>query len=293
MSTKLFIDKNFPTTGGFLNNITTDFHASTHMVNFKYKPDQANRTVNKWIKWVTRNKITDLLGAGVVTERTRVIFVNTLYFSGQWKKQFNPHYTKKAKFHVNSKVTMEIPMMHMTGVFHYVFLEDLKATAIELLYKGGRVSMVVVLPVHFNGMYYMEDRLREYGFQNIQCTRRGTVSLHLPRFTINQTINYNGHIRQLNIHDIFNDVLVSGVSAPRGQLGVTMVMQGSHTQVNERGTTSATATSAIVVKNRMMQPYITDKDKKLLVFKANHPFLFFLRDKSTGLILFVGRYLRP
>ncbi|CAG2067570.1 unnamed protein product [Timema podura] len=50
---------------------------------------------------------------------------------------------------------------------------------------------------------------------------------------------------------------------------------------------------AIVIKNRMMQPYVMDNDKKVLVFKANHPFLFFLRDKSTGIILFVGRYIKP
>nr|CAD7396037.1 unnamed protein product [Timema cristinae] len=240
MSTKLFIDKNFPTTGGFLNNITTDFHASTHKVNFKYKPDQANRTVNKWIKWVTRDKITDLLGAGngylmgpptddflsvgVVTEKTRVIFVNTLYFSGQWKKQFNPHYTKKAKFHVNSKVTMEIPMMHMTGVFHYVFLEDLKASAIELLYK-------------------------------------------------------------LNIHDIFNDVLVSGVSAPRGQLGVTMVMQGSHTQLNERGTTSATATSAFLLVTGVKTLQNNDTTALRAVADGNGKLLIDFHQSHTNLTL--------
>ncbi|KAL3205201.1 hypothetical protein MRX96_011105 [Rhipicephalus microplus] len=160
----------------FLSYVT--FLKSTYVstivsVDFEKHSDTVRGEINDWVKTVTESKIADLLAPGSVGPSTGVLLVNAVYFRGLWESPFPACFTSRRDFNVNSRT--KVDMMCQKQAFAIPRNDDLGVRAIEMPYRGGRSSMVVVLPYEIDGLSHLEHHLSHGKLSNILGRPKGNV----------------------------------------------------------------------------------------------------------------------
>jgi len=272
---------------GFRETMHQHFHASIQTTDFS-KNKEASRLINDWVEKLTREKIKDLIKPDMLNSLTRLVLVNAIYFKGDWASKFDPKRTRDQDFQLSDGSKVAVPMMTQTRKYQWASMEGLDAAMIELPYKGDRIVMQILLPRQAGGLRELEDKLRteelETLFQENKMEEK--VALTLPRFKLEQTIPLNSHLESLGIRDMFvaGQADFSGIDGTR-ELFVSTVVQKAFIEVNEEGSEAAAATGAVMMMRSMPMPPEE--------FVADHPFLFYLRDRLTGMLLFQGRVQDP
>jgi serpin B len=271
----------------FQEAIADFYDGALHEVNFRDRPDQAVKTINAWVSDKTRQKIKDLISRDLINDNTRLILTNAIYFKGKWEQEFMQAKTKDEYWH-GPNGFREVPMMHQRGEYLYYYESD-GFQALDLPYKGRQVSMLIVLPRKKDGLTLLESQWATKGTYR-QVTDRlkheETVILSLPRFKMETQFTLKPVLCALGADLAFSDTAdFSGIGEEL--LKISEVVHKAFVEVNEGGTEAAAATS-LVMAGAPPGPPPPPK-----VFKADHPFLFFIRDRKTNVVMFSGRVLDP
>jgi len=241
-------------------------------------------TINSWVEKQTQDKIKDLLTKDDIQPDTALVLTNAIYFKGQWKEEFKKDATRDAKFFAAGGKEVAIKMMNRTGKYGYS--EDAKVQVVELPYKGDRLSMVVILPVAKDGLAEVEKGLTQKALDAwLGSLRVEEVELGLPRFTMTERYQMGNVLVGMGMPDAF-DEMKADFKGMTGQpdLFIYKVIHKAFVDVNEEGTEAAAATAVVMLPKSM--PMINR-------FYADHPFIFLIRDKKTGTVLFLGRLSTP
>ena len=178
--------------------------------------------------------------------------------------------------------------MRQTEKFEFAILDELSASMLEMPYTGNRLSLQLLLPRRGNNLAALEQKLRTADLQQLFDANRGEekVAVTLPRFKLEQTIPLTDQLQKLGMNDMFvgGKADFSAIDGSRN-LYVSEVVQKAFIEVNEEGSEAAAATGEVMMATSMPMP--------LEEFRADRPFLFFLRDKLTGMVLFQGRVADP
>lgn len=273
---------------GFLETVQTRYAAGLFPVDFAADPEAARETINRWVEIQTRDKIRDLIGAGVLRKDTSVVLTNAIYFKGAWRSPFQESRTRKdATFHAAGGRDLTVPMMAQTGSFAY--LDGGTFQAVELPYQGDGRVMTVLLPKEADGLGALEGSLTEASLAGwLQGLAGRRVNLEVPRFRLSQGFDVRDALEALGMADAFDPARAdfSGMTGRRDQ-ALSAVLHKAFVEVNESGTEAAAAT-AVVMKMTMaaaQPPPVT--------FRADHPFLVLIRDRESGSVLFLGRVVDP
>jgi len=230
-----------------------------------------------------------LIPAGGVSSDTRLALVNAVYFNGLWAEPFDAARTREAPFHLADGTSVPVPMMTFTEVQRLPFLAEDGVRVLELDYQRRKLSMVVLLPDADFGLSALESRLDESVLNDwIKRLSPQPVQVHLPRFTLTWgTHNLVPSLVGLGMEDAFIEGRAdfSGIDGSRDLL-VSSVFHQAFVDVHERGTEAAAATAVVVEVTSLLPP-------PREVFRADRPFLFLIREKVTGDIVFMGRFARP
>jgi serpin B len=212
---------------------------------------------------------------------TRLVITNAIYFKGTWEREFDKDKTHDEDFWINKDKKVKVKMMTTRGVFNYA--EDAKFQVLELPYKGDDIAMLIFLPKDINPnislsideFYNLKDNLKEE-----------EIEVFIPKFKMEMGYNLNRPLYNLGIREAFSyDADFSKIDGKK-DLFIQNVFHKAFIEVNEEGTEAAAAT-AVVVGLKSVSP------KEYKIFKANHPFIFFIVDKRTDLILFMGKIVNP
>ncbi|MGA2490549.1 MAG: serpin family protein [Anaerolineales bacterium] len=216
--------------------------------------EAARNTINKWVEEKTEGKIKDLIASGVLDSATRLVLVNAIYFKGEWGSQFDPRLTSQAPFMVASGEPVQVPMMTCKHAFKYT--EDSDLQILELRYAGDDLTMLET-----------------------------EVDVYLPRFELSFPFRLDDTLKSMGMVYAFSDQAdFSGMDGSQ-ELYLGAVLHKAFVAVEEQGTEAAAATAAIMtLKAISFSP---------VAFRADHPFVFLIREKSTGCILFIGRVVNP
>lgn len=251
----------------------------------------AEPVINKWAKDHTAGKIKDLLKPGSLSPLTCVVLTNTVYFKGEWAKQFKKSETRDEDFHAPDGKA-KVPTMRLKAKIAYGRFDTGKPSgfrAAELAYRGGQVSMVILLPDAGNGLAAVEKVLTPENLVRLGKLRPQEVRLRLPRFAIHgECISLNEPLQALGMKTAFvrSEADFSGMGLTRnGHIGE--VVHKAMVQVNEEGTVAAAAT-AVRMNDDGKSPEDIPVD-----FVVDRPFLFAIRSASTGAMLFLGRVVKP
>jgi len=271
----------------FLKVTKDNYGAELGQVDFVIQSEEARQQINKWVEDQTANKIKDLLAPGVVNADTRLVLVNAIYFKARWLHEFSPQATKNEPFHVASDKQESVSMMHQSRRLSYAETDDTQV--LELPYGHGTTSMIVLLPKKADGLAALEKGLTSEALSKwtgSMAVRKVNVSL--PKFKMTSTFSLNDVLSAMGMKLAFTGQAdFSGMSTVE-RLFISAVIHKAFVDVNEEGTEAAAAT-AVAMEATAMRP----NPEEPIEFRADHPFVFMLRDRQTGSILFMGRVMNP
>ena len=246
--------------------------------------ETARCTINAWVEEKTESKIQEMIPPGLLDDLTCLVLVNAIYFKGNWASQFDQSLTSDAPFWVTPDEQVQVPMMSQVYELRYRDGDGLQV--LELPYAGDDLSMVVLLPREIGGLAALEERLT---VENLGRWTSGLwqseVQVFLPRFEIAFPFRLDGTLKSMGMVDAFGgDADFSGMDGTK-LLYIGAVLHKAFATVNEVGTEASAATAAMMQAMGLSSPPPT--------FRADHPFVFLIRENSTGSILFLGRVVNP
>jgi serpin B len=270
----------------FVNVLKTDYGAGLDEVDYKQNAEGARQAINGWVSKETHDKITNLIGPGVLNATTRLVLTNAIYFKGIWAVPFNKNGTHDEPFHISANEDSKVPMMHRTG--EYGCMEAADFQALELPYSGRRLSMIILLPRRIDGLPQLETQLSTSNLSDwFGKFIEKQVAVALPKFRMTEKFELSPTLGSLGMQDAFNPVTAdfSGMTGTK-DLFISNVIHKAFVAVDEEGTEAAAATGVVMAARAMMPSAPT-------VFRADHPFLFLIKDDQSGAILFLGRLATP
>ncbi|XP_072377537.1 serpin B11-like [Diabrotica undecimpunctata] len=273
---KIYLAQNFLIKNQFHDIAVKIYDAEVQNLDFNNSEEAAD-TINDWVDHKTNSRVQDFVDSKTLKSNTKLVLVNALYFAGEWKNPFPIDNTADLTFHSSPTESKEISAMHTAAFTKYAYNDKLKAAFLELEFTDGNFSMTFVLPDKIDGLAAVEKNIAEYlAPQNMKIKE---VLITLPKFRMETAINFTSILESLGITDIFHDADLSGIAD--NKLEVSKIDQKTYIDVNEYGAAAA-ATTAISVGNRQKGFQRT--------FKADHPFLFYIKENDLGEVLFVGRF---
>lgn len=254
------------------------FGSELHEADFFGNPDTERQRINQWVEEKTRKRIQELIPSGKITTATVQVLVNAIYFKGNWATQFDPKRTHDELFHLADDSRVTVPMMN--GKVKCGFAREADGLSmVELPYKGGELSMVVLLPRFPNGIPALEKSLNSATLARWlgMMSEYTEFEVSMPRFRVESSLSLLDHLKALGMTGSDFTRMAPGSTEP-----ITAVLHKGFVDVNEEGTEAAAATA--VIRGKSADP---------LPFRAEHPFLFLIRDVKRGTILFMGRVMNP
>ena len=270
----------------FLDTLATSYGAGVRNLDFG-DPVRARAVINAWVSDATRQMIPELIADGVLDQATRLVLVNAITFRGAWATPFATAATAARPFAAPTG-TVDIPTLRQ--VAHHRHGVGRRFRAAELAYDGGQLSMVVVLPELLPGergdpLPRLEAELDAARMAEIRASLRdATVALELPVFRIRSPLSLDAPLRALGVTDAFSDRAdFSGITGDRS-LRIDAVVHQAYIAIDEAGTEAAAATAVAMATSLGPPPVAMTVDR---------PFLFFIVDRPTGEVLFLGRVVDP
>lgn len=273
--------KGFPWRPEWLGVLKERFGGGFNEADFAANPDGERQRINKWVEEKTRDRIKELLLPPQVTKDTTMVLTNAIYFKGNWATQFDKKKTAKAPFKCDDKTTVDVLMMHANMKCRVGEVDGVSMA--ELPYRGNELAMLIVLPKPSEKLTDLEKTLTPELFAKWRdgLHNRDEVPVSLPKFKIESRYELPGYLESLGMTDAFKDADFTGMaSKPPGC--ISQVTHKAFVDVNEEGTEAAAATAVALAD-----------PSAPISFKANRPFLFFIRDTKHDTILFLGRVEKP
>ena len=266
----------------YLQEIQEFFVGGFEACDFKAAPEKQRRKINRWIADQTAGRIHDLMPAGSINPDTRLVLTNAVYFQGHWSKPFPEKRTRDEVFYPAEGKKIFLPTMKLKNRFLY--FADQKLAMVALPYSGDQLEFVVVLPSQRQGLAEIGPFLNTAALTtNLEAMSPREVDVWLPRLTLSQGLALDESLKKLGLKELFDEGKADfSRMTDQSGLFVSSVVHKSFLKVDEQGTEAAAATGITIGVTSMPQPPT--------MFVADHPFLFLIRQKSSGAILFMGRF---
>jgi len=269
----------FPVDQGFLDRGRNWFDARASALDFS--SPSAVSTINDWVSTSTAGKIPTILDR---IEGDQVMFlINAIYFKGSWRTQFDPSRTVTAPFHAVGG-DQPAKLMRRDGTMRW--LQTPEFEAVDLPYGNGAYALTVVLPAAGKRVDDVAASLQASAWTTwMGQFNDADVELQLPRFKLEWARELIPDLQALGMRAAFIDggADFSRMSTLGSQLFISLVKQKTYVDVNEEGTEAAAVTNVGVSLTSMpvRRPFIVDR-----------PFVFVLRERLSGTILFMGKITR-
>jgi len=241
-------------------------------------PDKAS--IDQWVSESTAGRIPTLATQDL--DEISLLLVNCLYLKVDWQEPFEIKDTRPEAFH-GAGWTHDVPTMHQEGGMLYAAGPGYQV--VELPYREDRLVFDCILPDRPGGLAKLEVELKwEKLAETLARLERASINLSMPRFEVQAQLPAAVALKQLGLRQAFQPdaAQFSGISTQ--PLFLSGVAQQTWLKVDEQGTEAAAVTEMIMVSAT------PDPSRN---FRVDHPFLFLIRDRTTGLILFMGRVVNP
>jgi serpin B len=269
----------------FLDVLAENYGAGLRILDFITEVEKSRLAINDWVSEQTEDRIKDLIPQGAINELTRLVLTNAIYFNAAWAYPFYEEMTADGPFYLLDGGEISVPMMKQTESFGYA--EGQGYQALELLYDGDELSMVILLPEAGNFEAF-EQGLQAQQISDIinglQLTR---VALTMPKFEFKSQFSLKDILSDMGMPIAFSpdEADFFGMTGSR-ELFISDVIHKAFVAVDEAGTEAAAATAVVVGTTSIpVEPAVE--------VTIDRPFIFLIRDIETGAILFVGRVLNP
>jgi serpin B len=279
----LWPQEGYPLLVAFLALVKIHYGTEITPVDFR-QSETARCIINAWVEEKTHAKIKELIPEGLLSSLTTLVLTNAIYFKGNWKCQFDMERTKDDTFLVSPSEKVTVPMMTQTETFQLGEVDDVQI--LELPYVGDDLSMILLLPKKIDGLAELEEALSVKNLERwLRSLHKTKVQVFLPRYKMSRAFKLNDILVSMGMENAFgSQANFSGMDGRERGLFISAVLHKAFVDVNEEGTEAAAATAVIMARSAPVP---------IPTFRADHPFIFLIRENNTGSILFIGRMVNP
>jgi serpin B len=279
----LWAQRDYPFVESYKTTIEQYYGGKTTNLDFIGNSEGSRKTINNWVEERTNDKIKDLLPRGSINALTRLVLTNAIYFKGKWVMEFDKKKTRDSDFWTAPETNIQVPMMRRTdkdAKFNYAETDEVQV--LEMLYKGEDISMLVLLPKNktLDELEISTEKLNQW--KSMLINQR--VDVYFPKFKFEKGYSLKETLSAMGMPTAFSmEADFSGIDGTKDLL-IDEVYHKAYVNVDEEGTEAAAATAVVVAMSAApMQK----------VFRADHPFIFMIQERSTGSVLFMGRVSNP
>lgn len=281
---QLWGQQDFPFETSFLDVIAANFGAGLRIVDFIGDTEGAREAINQWVSDRTRERIPELIPVGVLSPDTRLVLTNAIYLNAPWMFPFDEDGTEPAQFRFPSDTSVEVEMMRVNARIPYARGEGFEA--VELPYADGNLAMLVVVPDH----PAFEDVRSTFGPDDLDAVvaslESAQVNLHFPKWEFRTQAALKDALIAMGMPTAFagGQADFTEMSPEGDSLYISAVIHEAFISVDEEGTEAAAATAVVIGETSAPE---------LVELTVDRPFMFFLRDRETGALLFMGHVTNP
>lgn len=274
IANSLWYRTGFPVKSDFLKVNTDYFNAEVRELDFAQA--WAVDTINNWCSRKTNNLIKEVID--VIPSDAVMYLINAVYFKGIWRKKFEKKNTAEMNFTNETGNAVKVNMMHQQDTFAYA--QDDLAQYLDMPYGNKAFSMTVILPADGKTTDDVLNQLTVSSWNNaLQSLWKREVNVSFPRFKSKNKFLLNNPLKEMGMQRAFND-WDEFRNIADARLQISRVLHDTFVEVTEEGTEAAAVTVVEITYTSM--PIIPD-------FTVNKPFIFVIREQSTGVILFIGK----
>lgn len=284
LANRLFHQEGLALLPAFLATLRDRYRAPPEAVGFEADPEAARAHINRWVAGATRERIVDLLAPGTVDGLTAIALVNAVYLKASWQEPFREDATAEREFRAAAG-PVKVPFLRRTG--DYGTAETERARVAEIPYAGGALSMVIILPAPETPLRELEETLDAASLKSLLGRiEERFLELEVPKFRFRSPFDLGEPLRELGMRIAFSEKAdFRGIAVVEAPLFIGPVAHQGYIAVDEKGTEAAAATAVILSLAEELGPPVP--------FVVDRPFLFLIRHRETGTILFLGRVADP
>ncbi|XP_075048175.1 alpha-1-antitrypsin-like [Mixophyes fleayi] len=273
----LFVDKEIPLFEKFSEDIKKSFQFEAISTDFQ-NSEEAKNQINSYVEKKTKGLIKDLLDS--LDQQTKLVLLNTIYFSGTWENAFNKNFTREEDFHVDENTIVKVPMMTREGEYRVAFVPESGCVVVDVPYKGN-TSAIFILP-DAGKLHDVENALQNVSLQTwTKLMKPMRIILSIPKISVSTTRDLKKDLCQMGIKDVFSDRAdLSGITG--ASLRVSKAVHKAVLNMGEKGREAPGATRTGTVATN---------PPPTAVF--NRPFLFIMVDKNSSCLVFIAKIMNP
>jgi serine protease inhibitor len=275
-------DPRYAPTPDFLTTTKTYFDARVESLDFK--SPTAAPTINGWVSEQTHGKIPTIVPDPIPSDVVAYL-INAIYFKGSWTTRFDKSLTRPGTFKLANGRAATVPMMTHGRAVRIGLARADGVTVFDLPYGGEAFSMTIALPRDAGGIDSLVQGLTEARWSGwTAALDSASYEVFLPKFTLTYGLTMNDVLGGLGMPSAFCDSQRADFTRmnPSGALCISDVRHKAFVDVNEEGTEAAAATSVGIGVTSLPAPLMVDR-----------PFVFAIRERLSGTILFLGRVMNP
>ena len=273
----------FPFEQTFLDESRQFFDARVSGLDFA--SSNAVPSINDWVRQSTNGKI-DKIVDGPIPNDVVMYLINAIYFNGSWTTRFDRNQTRTEPFHTIGGTTAPIAMMRRTDTIRVAETAD--AQVVDLPYGGGAYTMTILLPKEGKSLRDVVATLTADVWQAaVTGATARSVELQMPKFTLRWEALLNDPLQALGMRQAFQGDVADFTRMSRdagNRLYISKVKQKAFVDVHEEGTEAAAVTSVEIRVTCACGPQ---------VIRIDRPFVFAIRERLSGTVLFLGKIVRP
>jgi len=261
------------------------YGAPPTQLDFAHDAERARMAINSWTGSHTNGRIPELFGPGSLRGQTRLVLTSAVYFYGKWAHPFETKDTHPGPFRLDNGGSLQTPFLSQTSRFQYT--ENPTLQILEMSYAGTGFALDILLPKAGSGLGDLEKSLTDDNLSAwLHNLHDATVEVEVPKFRAEASFSLREALTRMGMKNAFDGSADFSGMDGRRDLTLSDVVHKAFVDVSEKGTEAAAATGSVAVLARLVAP-------SKVIFHADHPFVFLIRDTHSGLILFAGRLENP
>ncbi|MFK3868640.1 serpin family protein [Psychrobacter sp. 4Dc] len=282
----LWMEQGLTPTKSYVDTVQRYYGGQVTNLDFESNPNPSRLIINKKIAQHTNQLIPELLPKGSIKPITVAVLTNAIYFKGDWKVPFEVQSTTEQPFYNHIGTSPNIKMMQLQE--HFGYSEDKQVQVVQLPYKGDDLSMLVVLPKS-KDKAAMQQLVQDLSADTIKQWSKDLVTqevnVHLPKFKLEASYQMKNLLTDMGMPRAFEKGAGFNLFDNSPPIKIDDVYHKAVVIVDEKGTEAAAATGIVANATAASAPPP--------VFKADHPFIFMIKDNKTDAILFLGQVNKP
>ena len=278
IANSMWLHNDFSVLNSFKQTLTQNYAAEIRTLDLTKK--ESIRTINKWCAGKTNNYISSLLDEKVADDEYKFFILNALYFKGIWTDPFKKKNTATGDFVNQDGTVKQVEFMKQTDSFGYTIEENFALA--EFPYGNEAFSLVVLLPHEGVDVESCIEALDGETWEKVQKMPSLKLSVKLPKFKLECKQNLIPALEAMGVHKAFTQEADFSNLTSEENIIIGLVNQANSFSINENGVEAASTT---VVGGL----YGANSDLTIPEFHVTRPFLFFIKEKSTGAMLFMGK----